>query len=82
MHDNYIIEDLYQLLAGSQLINATDINKWFHHIALDEDGPKYTAIRVKRGALMPLCMLQGFKNSSIFAHEVASKIFEYIAHCI
>ena len=54
IYDNFIIEHLYTLLAGSRSMNATDIKKCFYHISLDENGRKYAAIRVKGGALLAL----------------------------
>ena len=82
IYDDLIIDDLHILLAGSRLINTTDIKKWFYHILLDEDSRRCAAIRVKEGALIPTRILQGFKNTPIFANKLSSEIYHGLAHCL
>ena len=47
IYDNLTIDELHIILAGSKLINATDIKKWFYHIPLDKESRKYAGVRVK-----------------------------------
>ena len=39
-YDNLTIDELYEILAGARIINATDINKWFYPMPIDENSRK------------------------------------------
>ena len=82
IYDNMTIDELHTRLAGSKIINTTDIKKWFYHIPLAKESRKYAGVRIKGGALISNRALQGMKNAPIHANETSHRIFGEVADCI